>query len=141
MRALDFLFLTRPILLLPVWTVYLLYYDYYLPGSPLESAVLLDLAALSLIMAAAYIINQIYDIESDRLNNKLGFFNPPVELTIRQGWLAFALLNCSALAYATFARMELLLPLGVIALAGILYSAPPVRAKDRPLPGLLFNAL
>ena len=139
MRALDILFFVRPMLLLPVWTVYLLFHGFYFPNQALNVTIAADLVALSLIMAAAYFLNQIFDIETDRINRKLGFFEPPISLTLRQGWLIYVSLNLAALLYAAFLRVDLLVPLSVILLAGIFYSAPPIRAKDRPIPGLLFN--
>lgn len=139
MRALDILFFLRPMLLLPVWTVYLLFYGFYFPDQSLSLSFVADLASFSLIMAAAYVINQIFDIETDRLNRKLGFFEPPISLTLTQGWLIYALLNVAALMYAVFARPVLFAPFSVTLVVGVLYSAPPIRAKDRPIPGLLFN--
>jgi len=141
MHALDILFFMRPMLLLPVWTVYLLFYDFCFPDQIISLSVAGDLASLSLIAAGAYVINQIFDIETDRINRKLGFFDPPVSLTLRQGWVIYALLNLGALLYAAILRTGLFLPLSVMLAAGVLYSAPPIRAKDRPIPGLLFNGL
>ncbi len=141
MRALDILFFVRPMLLLPVWTVYLLFHGFYFPNQALNLIVAADLASLSLVVAAAYVLNQIFDIETDRINRKLGFFEPPISLTLKQGWMTYALLNLAAFLYAVLARPDLLVPFSVMLASGALYSAPPLRAKDRPFLGLLFNGL
>ncbi|MCK4255704.1 hypothetical protein KAX35_02355, partial [candidate division WOR-3 bacterium] len=72
MHLLDFIFLLRPILLIPVWIIFLL--GYYRAGGTMlgDSRYLMPgFIVFTLLMGAIYIINQIADIETDRINNKL----------------------------------------------------------------------
>jgi 4-hydroxybenzoate polyprenyltransferase len=71
---LDYFFFLRPVLLPPVWTIALL-------GTiPLHESRLLSASAWSIfflhltaLFGGVYTLNQIYDIESDRLNRKRYF--------------------------------------------------------------------
>ena len=72
-RTLDYLFVLRPTLFFPVWTVFLASYhaslffepEKIVPINPLIVAFL-----LSLLMGAVFIFNQLADIETDRKNKK-----------------------------------------------------------------------
>ncbi len=149
-RALDFLFFCRPLLLIPVWTVFLFLYDISFPeisllgvhfvGGELSTFQLVNLVFLSGLVAAGYIINQIYDRDGDKINGKLGFLEPPVSLSVTGAWVLYVVLAVGALSFAS-SHVSLLAPYGAALLAGVLYSAPFVRGKDRPWAGLLLNAV
>jgi 4-hydroxybenzoate polyprenyltransferase len=147
LRAFDFVFLTRPTSLLPLWT-------FLLAGARAGSAgersslpvlfppaeVAIALASMTGILAGGFIINQIRDAEADRLNRKC-FLIPEGVVSIRAAWVVFAVLWAAAFA------LSLLLPgrflwvvLGSAALS-VTYSAPPVRAKARFPLDLVWNAL
>ena len=72
--AADFFFAARPMLHLPIWSVYLvsLHYHNQLSGSKFDLSDLAMLCLLSLMAAAAYYLNQIHDYDSDKINRKLG---------------------------------------------------------------------
>lgn len=141
MRLLDIIFASRPLLLMQVWTVYLVALGYHQRLSG-DSFTWLDLAimtALTLIFAAAFLINQVYDEESDRINGKLGFLQSGL---ITRSQMAIYAILATAAAFAIAAAISWLM-VGLVAqvtLLGWLYSAPPARFKDRPIAGLLTNA-
>jgi 4-hydroxybenzoate polyprenyltransferase len=141
MKALDYFFASRPMLLIPVWSVYLVSLEYHhrLSG---EAFSLIDLAIMGLLtlaFAGAYYINQVYDEQSDRLNEKVGFLQKglvsPIGLSA-----GFCAVSVAALGAAAVVSLPTLAVLGQIVLLGWLYSAPPVRMKDRPFWGMFANA-
>jgi 4-hydroxybenzoate polyprenyltransferase len=140
MRALDIVFFCRPLLLIPVWTVFLLLYDIEYSQSSFPVSQLINLTMISGLTAAGYVINQIYDRRSDSINAKLGFFEPPVSIKVGFGWALYGALILVAAVFA-FKHVELAAPYSASALAGVLYSAPLFRGKDRPFAGLALNAI
>ena len=76
MKTLDLLFAARPMLHIPVWTVFLitLHYHHELTGDSFDWRDLLMIVSLNLVFAGAYYINQVFDVRSDAINKKLGFF-------------------------------------------------------------------
>ena len=141
MKFIDYLFASRPFLHVPVWSVFLvcLHYHLELTQGSFAWRHLLMMACLSLLAAGAYYVNQIYDYESDRINKKLGFLQKGlvkpstlIILYVIAGLVAVA----ASLVYSTVVTFILLQ--GFV--LGFIYSAPPLRLKDRPLAGLLANA-
>ncbi|MDH3891522.1 MAG: UbiA family prenyltransferase [candidate division Zixibacteria bacterium] len=141
MKLIDYFFAARPLLHLPVWSVYLvsLYHYHQNLGESFNLWHLGTMFCLSLMAAGAFYVNQIYDYESDLLNDKLGFLQR--DLTSPRGFIT-AYLICAVLGAAFAAvvsRLMLLIFLEGFVVAW-LYSAPPFRLKDRPMSGLLANA-
>ncbi len=134
-KAIDYIFAARPLLHLPVWSVYLVVRG----PSQLSLSDLLILSGLSAIVAGAYYINQIFDEETDRINDKLGFLQKG--LTSRRGFLLlFLLTSVAGLTAVTIASPRLLILVGLQFLLGLAYSVSLLRFKDRPWLGLLTNA-
>lgn len=130
-------------LLIPVWTVYLHYMaqcraDTYLALSPGRTAVI-HLGVLMLIFAGTYILNQIFDIESDRINDKL-FFLPRKIISVWVAWVLYIIVTAAGIIMAALMQPRIIPAAVIIVLLGILYSAPAIRLKDRPLTGLAANA-
>lgn len=151
-RLFDFVFALRPTLLFAVWTVALagLWMHerqltgaaWYLPAWPLSglaAPAALELALFTLLMGAAFLLNQLSDIESDRLNNKL-FLIASGAISPRRAWGEIVVLLTVALAGLVLLDPRLA---GVAAAAwlvtGWLYSSAPFRCKDRPWAGLWCN--
>lgn len=131
-------------LLIPVWTVYLHYLSQcdsrtYLVLYPGRTAVL-HLGILTLIFAGTYILNQIFDIESDRINDKL-FFLPRKIISPLTAWILFIIATAAGIIMAASMQPRILPAVLMVVLLGVLYSAPLVRLKDRPLAGLAANAV
>jgi 4-hydroxybenzoate polyprenyltransferase len=139
----DLIFFARPMLLIPVWTIYL-HYMVQCHGKssvtlvPGRSAVV-HLIVLTLIFAGSYILNQIFDIESDRINDKL-FFLPRKIISVPVAWALFVSLSAGGMIIAAFAESRILPAVLMLVVLGVLYSAPVIRLKDRPLAGLAANA-
>jgi len=140
-RVLDYIFAARPLLHLPIWSVYLvcLHYHLNLTGGSFAATDLIMLAALSVMASSAYYFNQIYDCESDRQNRKVLFLQQGVmtEMNLRTASLATALVSLIAAAWFS---LQMLAVFATLFLMGYLYSAPPLRLKDRPFWGLFANA-
>ncbi|HOC88736.1 MAG TPA: UbiA family prenyltransferase [bacterium] len=152
LHSLDYLFVLRPTLFYPVWTVSLAgfwsaeraaaglpWHTLHWPhqGFTPEDAIAIGL--LTLVMGACFLLNQITDIESDRLNNKL-YLVASGAVTLRGAWSETALLLAAGLG----GLLWLSRPLALIALLAFLvtgwaYSCRPLYGKDRPWAGLLIN--
>jgi 4-hydroxybenzoate polyprenyltransferase len=147
LRALDFVFLTRPTSLLPLWT-------FLLAGAGAASKaggsrlpllfppheVAIALASMTGVLAGGFIVNQIRDADADRINRKC-FLIPDGLVSARAAWVEFAALWASAAVLATFLPRPFLWVLLASALLALSYSTPPVRAKARFPLDLLWNAL
>ncbi|HHM24210.1 MAG TPA: hypothetical protein ENJ23_04135 [Bacteroidetes bacterium] len=154
LRFLDFLFLTRPVLFFPVWTVFFagmvvasipqfsrLRADLWLA---VQSLVLrgefwLAFLSVSAAMAAVFVINQFTDVKSDRENNKL-FLLANGMVSRKAASLEAAGLAAAALIFAapgprSFPGLTVL----ILLITGAGYSLRPFSWKDRPLPGLFVN--
>jgi len=141
MKGLDYFFAARPLLHLPLWSVYLVCLHRRLDSTGDQGDVwqLLTVIGLSLMAAGAFYVNQIFDYESDAINDKLGFLQrelvTPRGLVI--GYIVFSTLG-TALAGSLSLAMLLIFLQGFV--FAWIYSAPPLRLKDRPVAGLLANA-
>ncbi|MCK4306836.1 UbiA family prenyltransferase [candidate division WOR-3 bacterium] len=138
----DYIFLLRPTLWVPVWTFFLLgaYRGKVLSGGQASALHFADAFVLyTLLMGGVYILNQIVDIESDRVNKKL-YLLPEGYIKISHAWIEFGALFgiawISAISFSVEFRVILLLSM----ILGILYSAPPFNFKGRPILDLLSNS-
>lgn len=139
-KVLDFIFAARPMLLLPVWSLYLIANNYYFGTNSFGTDDFIVLACLTLLVAGAYYINQIYDYHSDLINKKLGFLQSG---KISKNEMIIVYVVFSMIAIISGFKISLFL--GVVFCAvfilGYIYSAPPLRLKDRPILGLLSNGI
>lgn len=140
MKLLDFIFAARPMLLLPVWSIYLISFRYYRDAVSLQFDAYLVLFGATFLFAGAYYINQVYDYDSDLFNKKLGFLQKGL-IGIGQMKAAYIIVSILGLAAGAVSGTIVFTALSVILLLGYIYSAPPVRLKDRPLAGLLANSV
>ncbi len=141
MRMLDLFFASRPLLQLPIWTVYLVALNsrHQQTGESFTAIDLVMMVGISLLFTGAVYLNQIFDIESDRINNKLGFLQKGY-LTVSQLKIGFWVVSIIALAGAAFISTFAQILFAQFLLLSWMYSAPPLRFKDRPLLGFLANA-
>jgi 4-hydroxybenzoate polyprenyltransferase len=141
----DYLFLLRPTLFFPVWT-------YFLAGQsggartqkgciellhPVHAIWIM--AAVSMLMGGVFILNQIRDVETDRMNRKLFLLANGI-LRVRHAYWEAAILTAASLAAAFWA--DPLFGMGFVTLfliAGILYNYPPFVWKNHPLLGIFVN--
>ncbi len=142
MRILDYLFAGRPLLHLPLWTIYLvtLHYHQRISGDRFSIIDLVLMACLSMLFAGAYYLNQVYDAESDRINNKLGFLQRGF-LTEKAMVTLFLLLSVGAILIGSFISNPSAIIFLLIFVLSYAYSTPPFRLKDRAFGGLFANAV
>ena len=138
MRLIDFFFALRPMVLVPAWSFVIVGYGLARAdgATPFPSE---RFCLLTLVLVATYLINQVVDYESDRLNDK-GFFLQRGIFSRRL--YVVAAIACLALALATaWVRQrspELLL---ASAFLGVAYSLPPARLVARPGIDLVANGV
>ncbi|MEL6931059.1 MAG: homogentisate phytyltransferase [Cyanobacteria bacterium J06600_6] len=77
-------------------------------------------------------LNQLYDIEIDRIN-KPDLPLAAGEFTVRQGKIIIAVTGCLSLVVAALSGVWLLATVGVSLIIGTAYSAPPIRLKQFPV--------
>jgi 4-hydroxybenzoate polyprenyltransferase len=142
---LDYVFVLRPILLVPAWTMLLAGY-FQAAGIArmtwrLPPEMWLMIALYSGLMGASYIVNQIFDAETDRLNKKLflvaeGYVGRRA-IAIEAG-LLFA--GAVTVAFWKFPPRTgwLVLASGIL---GLLYSVPPFKFKAKPFLDMLANGI
>lgn len=139
-KLLDYFFSTRPVLFMPVWTVALLGAGgkarHQLSGETVGSL----LFATACLFGAVYLVNQIFDRETDRINNK-GYFLSEEIIGVPEAAILAAGLNLAALAAAFLVSGYAFVLFVAIVILGLAYSAPPLRLKDRAWPALFANML
>jgi len=142
MKLFDFIFSTRPLLIMPVWTIYLvsLHYHHQLSGEKLDGLDLVILFCLSFLFAGAIYINQVYDYESDLINQKVGFLQKKI-ISQKEMMTTFIILSVTPLIVGIFLGLIPLIIFLMIFVVGYFYSAPPLRLKDNPFFNLFINGL
>ena len=141
----DFVFLTRPMLMVAGWVFMIMGYFWgkRLPllgfSVPLDARFWIAFASYSLEMGVVYIINQIRDIESDRANRKL-FILPEGLISVRSAWWWAGILFVISAGLAVLAGWEFFVVWALSGLIGFLYSGPP-NLKAMPIPNIIMNML
>lgn len=146
-KLFDYLFVLRPMLFLPVWTVFSAGFFSAKRFLPLPMQVdnsgwgLTIGIALTLLMGSAFILNQIVDVPTDRLNRKL-FLIADGHIPVKIAILETVILGILPLAIAAIFSIKMAgLFIAIYLVTGIFYSLPAFKWKDRPWLGLLANAL
>jgi 4-hydroxybenzoate polyprenyltransferase len=151
-RLLDYFFLLRIPLLAPVWTILLMGWvtgsassslDFWQNGAVAGAVgprlLWIALLAFSCVAASIYVVNQIVDIESDRINHKL-FFLPQGIISTRTAWLLASLCAAVGMALCLAFFDRLMVAIFVLSLLmGVLYNLPPFSLKDRAWGGVIAN--
>jgi|FLOH01.1.fsa_nt_gi 4-hydroxybenzoate polyprenyltransferase len=135
LKYLDYLFVLRPILFFPVWTLILC--GYYSSESNINvevaqdtTFIILSFILLTVTSGAVYLLNNIEDAAGDKINRKVlliqdGFF------TKKQATRYLFLLLSIGLLLAFFASFKLFLWLvASFLITGYIYSAKPFKLKD-----------
>lgn len=141
-RLQDYLFLMRPMILIPVWTFYLLgaYHGMHGGGRTADAKhLLLGLFSFTALLGALYIVNQIADRDVDGANRKL-FLIPDSIISVRSAWIEAALLVAVAFLIAAFLPARFTIVLAASLALGIAYSLDPFRLKKRAVVDVLANA-
>lgn len=140
----DRFFLMRPTILVPVWT-FLLLGNYHsapqIPNLMPRARFILAFFIYSILLGGIYILNQIYDRESDRLNKKL-FLISEGYIGVRSAALQLIFLSGVGIILSSlfFSRVFVLF-IGLSLSLGFLYSVPPFKLKGRPLFDMIANSV
>jgi len=151
-QLLDCFFLLRIPLLVPVWTILLLGWicgnaniragGFLNSGTPFPAFVWCVIAGFSLIVASIYVLNQIVDIENDRINRKL-FLLPHGFVSVATAWTLALVCAGGGLAIGFFTikspAINVLFMVSLI--LGVQYNLPPFQLKNKPYGGIIANAL
>lgn len=147
LRIGDFFFITRPILFYPGWTTLLLGYVATFKHSKIfqfhhpPEKIVLALIAFGLAMGGSFILNQIADAESDRINRKLFFIGNGI-ISPRIAWIeSIGLLLFSVVLGSLISIRFVLLIVGFVGITGYFYNFKPFEWKNKPLAGLLGNIM
>lgn len=132
----------RPVILIPAWSFFLLGAarsggaGVFASGVPSPAALL----SLTAILITAYLLNQIFDRESDEKNNKCLFLARGIVGVRAVVVLAVAAFMLASLAYHRTDPIQRLPLVAAVALA-FAYSLPPLRLCARPFLDLAANAV
>jgi len=140
----DYLFLLRPMILIPVWSFYLLgaHHGAAASGQPIaEPPFFAGLVSFTALLGAIYIMNQIADRKADLERDKL-FLIPRGIIPLKTAWLEAGLLVAASFALGlAFLPLAFMLILAFSLALGAAYSLEPLRLKRRPLVDVLANAI
>jgi chlorophyll synthase len=146
LKLFDYLFLLRPIILIPFWSFLLLGYAHsraeWFWIINMDGSILPVLIIATAFMGIIHILNQIADRNSDQLNQKLFFIANEI-ITIKQAYLQILILLIITIPPLLYIKINgaLLLFIGSILPLGMLYSLPPLRLKAKPVIDTLLNAI
>jgi 4-hydroxybenzoate polyprenyltransferase len=151
LKLLDHIFLLRIPLLAPVWTILLLGWitgnpqstiggSFILNANPLNHSLWLIIFGFSLNVVSIYVVNQIVDVESDRINNKL-FILPNGFVSIPAAWFIAVVCATSGMLIAIHFGKTITILFILSLLLGIFYNLPPANLKNRAIGGVVANAL
>jgi chlorophyll synthase len=142
LRICDFIFVLRPVILIPAWSFYLLGAaegaGANTPTWQIRSPV--ALLCLTAILVTAYVLNQIFDRESDEKNGKCLFLASGI-VTVRV--LVFLALAAFLVASWAYHHVDAFLkaPFITALVLAFAYSLPPLRLCARPFLDLAANAV
>jgi len=147
LRALDFVFALRPTVVVGMWVFFFAgaalaaratgqQFSLRAPSGP----VLLGFLSMTAALGGGCLLNQITDVETDRVNEKL-FLLPRGIISTRAAWTELAVVWAAAVALALTLAPHFRMVLGASLLLNLTYSAPPVRAKSRVPLDMLWNGL
>lgn len=157
MKLLDYIFLLRPMLIIPVWTIALLgarsslwrqrglspfRLDHFpfadFTSSDVNLLILLGLATL--LAGGIFVMNQIYDVASDKQNRKL-FLLADGHLQLSEAWRIYVVTTIVAIVGAFLLNWQLGILFTVGAAIGVQYSHPKFRVRKDAYKSMRNNVL
>ncbi|MFH2056508.1 MAG: UbiA family prenyltransferase [bacterium] len=157
MKLFDYIFLLRPMLIIPVWTISLLgaraalWHDRglspflldHFPFSNFTSGdirLLIMLGLATLLTGGVFVVNQIYDVESDKKNGKL-FLLADGHLTISTAWTIYFVVTLLAIGGAFILNWQLGVLFVAGAAIGLQYSHPRFKVRKDAYKSMRNNIL
>ena len=151
-KPFDYFFVLRPTLFFPVWTIALAglwaqdrfgdsIQELSFSLSETNFIFVLYLALYTLLMGGAFLLNQLEDVETDRLNHKL-FLIADGEISEKNAIIETILITMVPIVFFLFIRIDLAVVLIISFLVmGWMYSSRPFVLKDRPIGGIVANLI
>lgn len=139
----DYLFILRPLILIPVWNFLLI--GSYLAGTRIEQLnacphIVLSLIIYTCIMGGIYILNQIMDIETDKINKKV-FLLSDGYMPVKNAYIEMIFIWLVAILLSLKFNKIFLIFILISLLMGVLYSVPPLKLKGKPILDTLINGI
>ncbi|GAH02582.1 unnamed protein product, partial [marine sediment metagenome] len=106
----------------------------------MTSDIIVGFIIYTCIMGGIYILNQIMDVETDRLNKKL-FLLSGSYIPIKWAYVEMILLWTLAIVLSLNFGSIFLIFISISLVLGILYSVPPVKLKGKPLLDTIANGV
>lgn len=126
--------------MLPGWSIVLLAHQRSSQNSATTGRLILTTLAATLLYGGVYIVNQIFDRETDRINKKLFLLSEGFVSVKSSVWLmVFCFAFSMILSFYLSPTIGLLFSLMFI--LNVFYSAPFFSFKNKPVLGLLINAI
>jgi 4-hydroxybenzoate polyprenyltransferase len=100
----------------------------------------LILCGFSLLVASIYVVNQIVDIESDRINHKL-FILPNKIISVHTAWILAGICAGSGFLIGFFYDYVMASLFIISLFLGVLYNLPPFQLKNHAWGGVIMNTL
>ena len=97
--------------------------------------------SMSAYMAATYIVNNFYDVESDQLNINKKSKNPMIENNLDAKTIFMTTVLLVLMGLMMIPNLSAFLNYSTMCLLSFLYSTPPVRLKEKPPLDLLSHIL
>jgi geranylgeranylglycerol-phosphate geranylgeranyltransferase len=140
LKCFDYIFVLRPVLMVPVWTILLLGYHQGSRYASFDKLLFWLFLFSTFFIGGVYLLNQIYDLETDRKNKKL-FFLAEGHISKKNAWVLTVFLYLFSVlpAYVLSLTIGIIFTLGLI--FSFIYSAPPFTLKNKTYGGILTNLL
>ncbi len=136
----DYFFILRPLILIPCWN-FLLIGSYLARGKGgFTIEIILGLIIYTFIMGGVYILNQIMDIETDRINKKL-FLLSEGYIPVKYAYIEMAVLWILAILLSIQFNVIFLLFISISLVIGVFYSLPPIKLKGKPILDTVSNGI
>lgn len=136
----DYFFLLRPLILIPSWNFLLIGAFLARSGERSVGSIILAVCIYTCIMGGTYILNQVMDRDTDRLNKKL-FLLSEGYIPVRHAYIEMAVLWLAGLVLSAFFDITFFLFVLISLILGVLYSLPPIKLKGKPLLDTLSNGI
>lgn len=147
LKPLDYLFIFRPTLFFPIWIITLsgLSASRFFNGDPVwwsfqvEWRNLLAFVFITLTTGATFILNQLQDIESDKINKKLFLISEQYVSERIAKKIAIFSIGLSLIGILIISLNLFILIVVLLIFCGYLYNYPPFQWKNKPILGILVN--
>ena len=126
--------------MVPVWTILLLGHHQGSRYATSDKSLFWLFLFSTFFIGGVYLLNQIYDLETDRKNKKL-FFLAEGHISKKNAWVLTVFLYLFSVlpAYGLSLTIGIIFTLGLI--FSFIYSAPPFTLKNKTYGGILTNLL